>query len=633
MTVNKDNSKTTLVPQLLALAMEQTNCDAVTVLLSDPLTGRLLPASFDGDGMVLQREQDHSESKDGQFAFYRAVLESSTPVQSRDITTESTVLSVPIVQSGRTALLNFIRFDNRSFSLEERDQALRFAEVIRPSLPGSDGDPTEDGNNYRSLLELSRTINEKLRFEEALEAFCEAVSLRLGFSEMAVLRFEPGEGRFSMIYGHGIKSEKFDWIMDSLRQTLLMPSGDNDSASLIFDDGGTRKKLSFINLAVERRNVGILTLISSDETTSASGKADLLYLKAVAAQLAALIERNRLMTELEDERNKLSALNEINRGIAEAGLDEEKIAHAILPSLKTHFSAVACGMWIPSPRKGEGRITIHSSGRLKEKDKKLMEEYLSGEPDPSHLPIHLSNDGKIARISMYSSRKNELAGMLLMKSSTSSVLDLSDRTLLNLISSELGLVLQNVMLFKEHERLAYTDALTGAFNHRYFQETLEREFQRSRRYKLPLSMLIMDIDHFKAFNDNYGHMIGDLVLSGVADLLRKSVRDIDTVARYGGEEFVAVLPQTSLDSALEIAERIRVSICEHDFIAPDVDEPLKVSMSLGISQFRSTVRDRHVLIQLADEALYYSKENGRNRVSVHDGQKPGPPIKQRKKPR
>lgn len=158
------------------------------------------------------------------------------------------------------------------------------------------------------------------------------------------------------------------------------------------------------------------------------------------------------------------------------------------------------------------------------------------------------------------------------------------------------------------QSLAITDGLTGLKNHRAFQDFLEQEFQRAVRYGSPLSLILMDVDKFKQYNDTFGHQAGDEVLKRVAEILLSSARQTDFVARYGGEEFVAVLPNTGLDDALRVAERFRQAIEQAEWhLRP-------VTGSFGVSTLADSVRNRQELIELADQALYQAKHNGRNRV-------------------
>lgn len=169
------------------------------------------------------------------------------------------------------------------------------------------------------------------------------------------------------------------------------------------------------------------------------------------------------------------------------------------------------------------------------------------------------------------------------------------------------------------EELSNTDALTSIYNRRYCIDILEKEVDRARRYGSRLSFLMIDIDNFKAFNDTYGHLVGDMVLTEVAHLLQSGLRKTDTVARYGGEEFALLLPETDPKGSLAVAERYRAQVQAHKFGSEK--DPLRVTISIGLSHYPSPdIESVDDLIRLADNALYKAKSNGRNRVeaSFHD---------------
>jgi two-component system cell cycle response regulator len=164
------------------------------------------------------------------------------------------------------------------------------------------------------------------------------------------------------------------------------------------------------------------------------------------------------------------------------------------------------------------------------------------------------------------------------------------------------------------EVLAHTDPLTQLVNRRALTIRLVTEMERVRRYNAPLSMLLIDLDHFKLVNDTYGHMAGDDVLASVATLLQRAVRSVDIAARYGGEEFVVVLPETGRQGAVAFAERIRERIASHGFSIGEA-EKIRVTTSIGVATHPSPRLDSvEDLFRAADIALYRAKENGRNLV-------------------
>ena len=158
-------------------------------------------------------------------------------------------------------------------------------------------------------------------------------------------------------------------------------------------------------------------------------------------------------------------------------------------------------------------------------------------------------------------------------------------------------------------KLATTDGLTGLLNHRAFQEALEQEFARARRYNTPLSLVLLDVDRFKQYNDTFGHPAGDEVLRTVASLLQANARISDSVARYGGEEFVVVLPNTPSEGAIVIAERFRVAIEANAW------SKRAVTASFGVTTLLPAIADHSALTAEADKALYASKSSGRNKVT------------------
>ena len=174
--------------------------------------------------------------------------------------------------------------------------------------------------------------------------------------------------------------------------------------------------------------------------------------------------------------------------------------------------------------------------------------------------------------------------------------------------------LQRVKLYERIQRLAITDGLTGVYVRHHLVERLEGEMDRSKRFGLKLSFLMIDIDHFKHFNDEHGHLVGDVVLRQVAQTIRKSVREVDFVGRYGGEEFGVGLIETDEGTAFLVAERIRRAIAEKVFEA--YDEKLNVHVSVGCATLSPAANTVYTLVEAADAALYQAKRMGRNRVSV-----------------
>ncbi len=179
------------------------------------------------------------------------------------------------------------------------------------------------------------------------------------------------------------------------------------------------------------------------------------------------------------------------------------------------------------------------------------------------------------------------------------------------INEHLATAISNAQLFSQTRRLSITDGLTELYTHRYFQETLEREIVRARRYQKPLSMMMVDIDFFKSVNDTHGHQAGDCVLRDLSARIRNLLRRSDFACRYGGEEMAIILTDTAHDNAISTAERLRRDV--ENMIVTFLDREISVTVSIGVSNYTPEL-SKPEMIELADRALYRAKRQGRNRV-------------------
>lgn len=176
---------------------------------------------------------------------------------------------------------------------------------------------------------------------------------------------------------------------------------------------------------------------------------------------------------------------------------------------------------------------------------------------------------------------------------------------------------ERVRLYREIQRLANQDPLTSSFNRRHFLTLAEQELQRAIRYRRPLSLIFLDIDHFKKFNDQYGHQVGDQLLCALVNLCKGYLRSIDIFGRYGGEEFLVLLPETGTDGALQAAERLRIEI--NHLTIKTTEGKLSITVSMGTASLDSNfdqTQTLDVLIKRADQALYMAKSAGRNCVKA-----------------
>lgn len=190
-----------------------------------------------------------------------------------------------------------------------------------------------------------------------------------------------------------------------------------------------------------------------------------------------------------------------------------------------------------------------------------------------------------------------------------------DKARFNILAQQFFLGMKRAILYQRIQELAISDSLTGVSSRRYCLERLRQELERSRKFNYPFSVLMMDIDFFKSYNDRYGHLVGDAILKEVSLSVKENVRQIDIVGRHGGEEFCIILAETDQEQALQAAQRIRQAI-ESKLIRV-YDEYIKITVSIGVSMFPAHAMDSEKLIDCADQALYKAKQEGRNRVCVY----------------
>jgi diguanylate cyclase (GGDEF)-like protein len=205
-------------------------------------------------------------------------------------------------------------------------------------------------------------------------------------------------------------------------------------------------------------------------------------------------------------------------------------------------------------------------------------------------------------------------GTLICASKTQPRFSPNDVQTLESVADILATAVQNSIYVAKVRQLASRDGLTGMLNRRAFEERILEEITRADRYRSSLAILMIDIDHFKAVNDEFGHLLGDEVLKHAATIFQHQLRKVDFICRFGGEEFAIILPSTTLESAAAVAEKLRRAFFTHAFSG--ISRPITVS--IGVAAFPEHGMNRDTLVRAADRALYQAKQEGRNRVATAD---------------
>ncbi|MDD5079710.1 MAG: diguanylate cyclase [Candidatus Omnitrophica bacterium] len=222
-------------------------------------------------------------------------------------------------------------------------------------------------------------------------------------------------------------------------------------------------------------------------------------------------------------------------------------------------------------------------------------------------------------VSLPLKRENKVIGVMNVtdKLATTKIFTPDDLKYLSLIAHQAVTQIENIRLCEKLASLAVTDALTNVFNHRHFQEQVNVEILRAQRYNHNLSLMIVDVDHFKKYNDNYGHLEGDRILKQVANVIKQNIRQVDIICRYGGDEFVAILPFTNAKGAGVVAEKIRRMTEELDFLNQETGSLMRITVSVGIAMYQMKM-SKDEFVALADRALYKAKKEGRNKVCISE---------------
>jgi diguanylate cyclase (GGDEF)-like protein len=322
---------------------------------------------------------------------------------------------------------------------------------------------------------------------------------------------------------------------------------------------------------------------------------------------------------------------ELRRGLERLGEtltathDLDELLEVVLEAAASTLDAESGAVYLRSGRRAE--LVAHASYGIGAPRVLSMREGLAGSAvalgrpvlssGEQAVPLSAREPAKETGLAVPLSRSEEMIGALaLYGHATGTAFTEEDLETLASFGEQMSVAIENVYQHEETERLSFTDSLTGVWNRRYLELTLNEETQRGQRFGRPYSVLMLDLDRFKRVNDRHGHRKGDAVLVEMCQRIGSSIRShIDTLARFGGEEFVVVLPETGREGAMAAAEKIRQLVRSERF--GDGKEAVKVSISVGVATFPVDGGHPEDLIRAADRALYEAKRAGRDRVVAH----------------
>lgn len=337
----------------------------------------------------------------------------------------------------------------------------------------------------------------------------------------------------------------------------------------------------------------------------------------VVSELEAIDRRGRMV---ENELNRISRLYEVTKQLAPV-LTLEELMEALFNFLEENFVFETAHLLTFSKEKFSRGVSKSVKDRDYSAESKKVLDYeavVDQVRERDYKAFFMEREEEGERMDSLGVRADTLMVFPLFvvdKISAILVVEGAPRSGYNrfrLLMPQIALEFRKVELYGQVQELSIIDGLTEVYLRRYLTVRLEEEVDRAKRLGLTFSMGMVDVDHFKQCNDRYGHLVGDAVLKKIAERLKNSVREVDMIARYGGEEFCIVLPDTSKELAMAVAERLRKSVESKEIKA--FDESIKISVSVGIATYPEDAEQVAALIDKADNALYKAKRMGRNMV-------------------
>jgi diguanylate cyclase (GGDEF)-like protein len=393
---------------------------------------------------------------------------------------------------------------------------------------------------------------------------------------------------------------------------------------------------SFCGVPLQERGGRLIGALVADRATPFSAE-EQRVLEALAAEVTRAVEAERLLgavrREKEEKARFFRALEELNKTTTPQQAAETAVAQA-----RQMCSALdLCAITLVEDRRhrvaaadGEGtsalcELSFAENAGLVSNVVKLGVP-LPGRPLAAMDRVLIFDGGTVVRglaaLKIFPLKAGEsVVGTLVCGSRDAGALPEAAQKELAMLALQSAEALLRTRLYEQAERLATTDGLTGLLNRRTFNAQLHGRLREAQRYNRPLSLLLLDVDHFKKVNDTYGHPTGDAVLKGIARIAQKQARETDMVARYGGEEIALVLPETDARGAQAIAERIRkvVGATTH----PSDHGSVQVTVSIGLATWPGPGESAEAVLEAADRALYRAKQDGRNRVVAANPASPG----------
>lgn len=490
-----------------------------------------------------------------------------------------------------------------------------------------------------SAFELCVRMSSLLSLDQALDYVVGQIAEIVEADTVSVLMLDESRRHLEIAACWGIKDEAAA-AFSLQRGAGVAGSALEEGKSVVVEDtstdprfavraGVTRPpaRLAAVPLLYVEQKFGVLC-VERPLRLPPFGEAEMRCLSLVAAQLASCIRNARLVASLEERVRHLSMATEIGKLLVST-LDLNAVLELIVDGVAQVTGADRCSIMLLEQDHLRIAAALGLPEEVRQGARVRLGEGIAGWVAAHGRSLLISDIDREDRFRRAEAgrykAKSLLSVPLLYKERVQGVINVnstdparvwteSDESLLTHFAGQAAIAIENARLYQQLEELATTDPVTGINNHRAFQEALGSELSRAERHGQHVSLLLLDVDHFKRINDELGHQRGDAVLRRVGALLSQQLRSMDTVARYGGEEFAVIMPQTAKTDALRSAERLRAAV-ESEFVNI-LPESGGMTISIGVSTFPDDAAAKDELIRAADAALYRAKHRGRNRVEA-----------------
>lgn len=554
------------------------------------------------------------------------------PLESRNV---RSALVVPLICRGQVlGVASLEAAQKRSWSPEDVELAQAIANQVATALENARLYEEKQAQlaQVAALSRVSEALNRHLELPEILRRVL-TESLKLVHTEHGGLLLVDADNRSLRIeVSEGLSSREVEAINDrrppahggvfgvSLATGEFIEISEPSDPRVAQLPGMPPGRLLVIPLRTESASLGVILLAGVARVPDAATR----FLLAALADIAAVaIQRAKLFEEARQRARELEALYETSQAIS-SSLELRQVLETIARQARNLLKADASRIYLLRAEEGELEplVALEEGAELVLSLPLKVGEGITGhvartgvgevvnrahlDPRGKHIPGTPLEPDNLLCVPLKVGE--EVIGvMTLTRFGVERDFSEADLRAATALASQAALSIRNAQLYEETIQLAITDSVTGIYNRRYLMRELEREIARAGRYQRPFSVVMADIDSFKAFNDRYGHLVGDTVLRHLAQLMRDFLRESDIVARYGGEEFVLILPETAREGGLALIQKLQHRLEEHPFVPGDGRTPVHLQVSFGLAVYPDDGFEAEALIRAADEAMYALK--------------------------